>query len=477
MKLLVVANASPKNQYSDRLEFTLKANGVDYWIADPPWTGWGTKFKSVYEACKDPARDFTHVMHLDAYDTILLAREHEILQKFSHYDAPMVVSTEKACWPDAQRADSYFRDSKYPWEKYLWHFANSGGYMAEREYFIHIMDKYEIAPAFYKRDDQRDITNIVVNEDAVLDYECLLFQSVAFSEREKEFALSPRDYSFKNMITGSMPCVIHGNGRTPIDDDFGNFLLSMNLKSWSNVWRDTKDFHDLVNNTFRRGTTENHTLNTHRTFVEQHAYGFGERAFPWFWDLLITQLVSERTFSNENFASPLKFLEVGVFRGQITSLVSLICKKMHMDYSVTGVTLCSTEGGKEFPKYAPSEFYNDIMLIHDRFEVARPDLIIGDSTDPTIIQTAAGRGMYDIAYVDGGHDYLVAKNDLEHYPDMVAPGGYLVVDDCGGDYHMPWGFFQGIPQVTRAVNETIRSQPEKWEHIFSVVHIDCWRRK
>jgi len=58
---------------------------------------------------------------------------------------------------------------------------------------------------------------------------------------------------------------------------------------------------------------------------------------------------------------------------------------------------------------------------------------------------------------------------------LVKDGGYLVVDDSANYLKQPWGFFQGIEDVSRAVRTAIETDPQ-WEHLLAVVHNRVWRR-
>jgi len=44
---------------------------------------------------------------LFSYDVVLLANSSIILDKFTKFDASIVISTERSCWPDKKLADRY----------------------------------------------------------------------------------------------------------------------------------------------------------------------------------------------------------------------------------------------------------------------------------------------------------------------------------------------------------------------------------
>ncbi len=63
----------------------------------------------------------------------------------------------------------------------------------------------------------------------------------------------------------------------------------------------------------------------------------------------------------------------------------------------------------------------------------RHSLILGDSreTIPRYIEEHPAPG-FDLAFVDGGHDYDVAKSDLLSIHRMIKPAGLVIMDDLQG---------------------------------------------
>jgi predicted O-methyltransferase YrrM len=64
----------------------------------------------------------------------------------------------------------------------------------------------------------------------------------------------------------------------------------------------------------------------------------------------------------------------------------------------------------------------------------RHTLVLGDSRD-TLPRYRADHPdtLFDLAFVDGGHDYDVARADLAHILPMIRPSGLIVMDDV-----TPW---------------------------------------
>ncbi len=232
----------------------------------------------------------------------------------------------------------------------------------------------------------------------------------------------------------------------------------MNLQKLKKDWVDEPSYHSMIHDLFCSEVSNNELLNWHRTWVKQNAFGFGEDSFHWFWVLLLNEMPNE--FS---------FCEVGVFRFQVVSLIKMIAtytaKKDHR-YCVTPLDTSDN--------HWESDYRKDGEIIHDEFKLPKDYTIYhGLSADESIIERTKSTAPYDILYLDGGHTYEVITSDLKHYPNMVKVGGYLVVDDACNDLNMPFGFFQGIEPVTRAVLEW---ENHNFEFQFNVVHLRVYKR-
>lgn len=232
------------------------------------------------------------------------------------------------------------------------------------------------------------------------------------------------------------------------------------MSSLINVWSNNAQSHKAMHEALIDLVNQDQELKAHRDFVEQNIFGFGERSFQWLWNVLVSEMPKEFTF-----------LEIGVFKGQILSLIELLATRYQKIANRYGVTPLSNAGG-----VWESDYARDIALIHDRFHLKKDYFILkGDSTDPVIIKKASSLEL-DMLYIDGGHTYEIASSDIRHYAPLVKSGGYLIVDDCANDFPMPFGFFNGIDDVTRAVKDS-QCIREDFEFVLSVVHIKVWRKK
>lgn len=237
----------------------------------------------------------------------------------------------------------------------------------------------------------------------------------------------------------------------------------MNLTTLKQTWADTPESHMHISELFTALVNQDEQLCAHRDFVEQNAFGFGERAFQYLWDILIQEM--PECFS---------FLEVGVFRGQIVSLVKLLADRQGKDVYRYCVTPLSPIGiGWE------SDYGDDIERIHDEFGLVKDYTVYkGLSNDELVVKQAWDTSPYNILYIDGSHTYEDALFDLKVYSLIVSTGGYLVIDDCNCDMNFPpSGFFTGIDTVTAAKLKWLETDGDGWEFIASVVHISVFRKK
>ena len=209
-----------------------------------------------------------------------------------------------------------------------------------------------------------------------------------------------------------------------------------------------KEYTDKVNS--------DKELKAYRDFIEQNAFGFGERCFLWMWNEIIAKMPQEFTF-----------MEIGVFRGQILAIVSLLAERHGKKVRRIGITPLDTSDG-----HWESDYEADIIRLHDVFNIKDDyELIRLDSTNPNAIKLAS-QNPPDVLYIDGGHTYEVVKSDLTHYLPILKVGGTLVIDDCNNAIPMPWGYFQGIQSVSLAVDEVLprEGSTEYWKHELNLVH-------
>jgi len=76
------------------------------------------------------------------------------------------------------------------------------------------------------------------------------------------------------------------------------------------------------------------------------------------------------------------------------------------------------------------------QFVDERYP-GRHELIIGNSVETVPAYAESKAGTFDLAFVDGGHEYEVATADIRNTCRLVRPGGIVVVDDLTPWY--TWG--------------------------------------
>jgi hypothetical protein len=244
--------------------------------------------------------------------------------------------------------------------------------------------------------------------------------------------------------------------------------MNRKIREWEAVYCDAEKAHRHVVDTFTNFVNQTPWLKEHRDFVEKHCYGFGDRSFQWMWKLLIDDMPA-------NF----RFLEIGVFKGQIVSLVRMLADRLNKPCSITGVTPLSSFSGvtNKFDKFPDEDYMQHIKNLHAHFclPFSEDQIVRGDSNSPDTWTRVLPKGPFDIVYVDGCHEYDFAVKDLDVYGNMVRRGGYLVVDDASNFLNMYWGSFPGIEDVSRAVKDRIEGKPD-WKEVMAVMHNRIFRK-
>jgi Methyltransferase domain len=159
-------------------------------------------------------------------------------------------------------------------------------------------------------------------------------------------------------------------------------------------------------------------LRNHRAYFETGGRGFGERSFHVMWFLLF------REFAPENF------LEIGVFRGQTLSLAALLARQLRFRCFTQGISPFSPAGDAVSKYRRDLDYYQDTLRNFAHFLLPAPALLRAYSTDEAAAQLIASRD-WSCIYIDGNHDYTIARQDWELCSAHLQPGGLIVLDDSG----------------------------------------------
>jgi hypothetical protein len=237
----------------------------------------------------------------------------------------------------------------------------------------------------------------------------------------------------------------------------------MIIDEFLSIYKDDEHCQRQLIEQFLQATNDIIELKELRDFVENNVFGFGEREFYAMHKMIVDSINKKEII----------FLEIGVFRGQILALYGILENLCNKNIRIIGISpLDSTDGHWE------SNYALDISIIHDRFYLKHPELIVGLSTDDNVIEKVRLIPL-DILYIDGGHTFDVVISDIKNYSPLVVPGGYLVIDDSANNLKCCFnGKFWGISDVSNAVDSLLPPNTEnhKWQYIGNIIHNRIWRR-
>jgi len=230
-------------------------------------------------------------------------------------------------------------------------------------------------------------------------------------------------------------------------------------------YKNTEDAHKhkVVYETFHVNATQLNggLLEKHSDVVE----GFGELSFHWNWYLLVNRMPA--TF---------KFLEIGVYKGRVLSLIKLLSETLGKNVNIWGVTPLVSAGDK-YSVYKDSDYLRDIQDSYVKsnasFDTTR--IIKGYSQDPKVVEKVAVNKEYDIIFIDGCHDYPVVCMDIDNYTPMLRRGGFLVLDDASSLLPGSYGRFLGHEEVGKAVQDKLEGNAG-FAHLYAVGHNRVWMK-
>jgi SAM-dependent methyltransferase len=214
----------------------------------------------------------------------------------------------------------------------------------------------------------------------------------------------------------------------------------LNLSHWPNSLNDPTAFYlECFRFFHQRLPTE---LCEHRSYFTQEGRGFGEDAFHVLWFLLFREF------------KPKKFLEIGVFRGQSLSLASLLSRMNNLQTEVCGISPFSSAGDSVSRYRSDVDFFQDTLDNFEHFNLPPPELVRAFSTDPEAERFIASKE-WDLIYIDGNHDYEIARKDWENCSRQLKPGGVIVLDDSALNtgYRAPAFATVGHPGPSRLAQE------------------------
>jgi hypothetical protein len=196
------------------LKRSLDYFSYEYYILTGEWNGAFTRINAIYNWVKENKNKYEYFINIDAYDSFFVAPYSELERKIKNKIFKIFITSEKNCFPVYELA------KYYPKTKHDWKYLNGGGYIANCEYYIKIMELHPFNE-FHSLVFDSGIVQVLDQEywtrlyllqknDILLDYNCEIFQTT--------YLLKANDYLIKNkrvvnIKTNSKPIVIHGNNK------------------------------------------------------------------------------------------------------------------------------------------------------------------------------------------------------------------------------------------------------------------------
>jgi len=248
--------------------------------------------------------------------------------------------------------------------------------------------------------------------------------------------------------------------------------LKYDLLKWSESYEDTPYYNLGITCAFRQLCWHDELLRKHREFIENDATitAFGDRCVQYIFKLCVDEMPKD-----------FKFLEIGIYKGQIISLVQALATRTNRDVQIIGVT----------PLRDP-EFNNnedrmpDIIRLFDSLNITRDntDIIDGRSQTPSVVEKVKTFGKVDLMFIDGDHSYNGAFFDMNVYAAQLKSGGLLVIDDTNNFKNFPHLYdpihkretlFTGLEDVSRATRDALENNPQ-FEELLACMHVRIFQK-
>jgi hypothetical protein len=229
-KVVSITSGMPSAWYYLYNEFFRSLNDTPPSVFQPShWGGLSTKPKVLYQAITQKWIDTKYMIFCDCWDLVFAATPNEVLERYFTFGSPIVISSEKNCFPDDLKKE--FDELNPPT---IYKYLNSGFIVGETEAILtclEAMDLPNLQDDHYDPEkncnvhpnDQYEWMKIFVKQPVGirLDYGQELSQTLHDTNIE-DFDFSKT--RIRNKITNSHPCAFHFNGgskdnmqlRTPI---------------------------------------------------------------------------------------------------------------------------------------------------------------------------------------------------------------------------------------------------------------------
>ena len=206
----------------------------------------------------------------------------------------------------------------------------------------------------------------------------------------------------------------------------------------------------------------------HRKYVEINNWGFGEIPFHYLWLLLINQMPSS-----------FRFLEIGIYKSSIMSLVKLCSDKLKKTSTIYGISPLDSTGDKYLLQYEQCDYHRCIAQIFadHQLDISTTTILKGRSTDPIIKESIIEEHPFDMVYIDGSHNYEDVVSDIELTDKLLTPNGYLIMDDASSYLNLgKLSIFKGHVDVSDAIKNKLDNN-KSYVHLLACGHNRVWRKQ
>jgi SAM-dependent methyltransferase len=270
-----------------------------------------------------------------------------------------------------------------------------------------------------------------------------------------------------------------GGGEETINAEFGFTPELAKIISQYDI--NSPQINKRIWETFYQKTNEIDYLKNHRDYIERYSFGYGNRPLHYMWKLLVDQMPKK-----------FRFLEIGVFMGQIISLIQLISDNQGKEPAIWGIGPLTAAGDK-YSQHPNINYKRAIKKIYRDFGLnfKNTKIIKGFSQGKLVIKKARKYSPFDIVFIDGCHEYQVVVSDIKNYSDMLKKGGFLVIDDASNYIKTPKyvnpsksllkrafgvgkvAMFSGLKDVSDAIRD-ILDKDRRFAHLFACGHDRVW---
>lgn len=183
-------------------------------------------------------------------------------------------------------------------------------------------------------------------------------------------------------------------------------------------------------------------IKDHRKYIINSSKGYGESAFHAMWWKIILEY------------KPLNVLEIGVYRGQVISLWSVISKLLNHKINISGISPFSSFGDSVSEYLNNLDYYEDVRNTFKELNLEQPELVKGFSRDKKSVEYIKSKS-WDMIYIDGGHDYEDVLFDYKLCLESLNKGGLIIIDDSAlyTDYEPNSYSFAGHPGPSLVARE------------------------